>query len=789
MLKKAVFTVLLAGLLLLANGLAGQPPRAADPVAPEKTAESAAAVSPQSAIEEKLKKIQKLLEESRTEKPEDLSRKLNIPLEKLQEKITVLQEIEATYQRQLTALAKQSSLAQEQKNLNAQVESNQGVVVSQLPPYSLTTYDLYLDQLDKMRQRENAASTAQENDKKNLEDAHANVSAASQRLRQLLEKVEQEATGDSPGQNMQITVARLENELAEATLDLNRLVAENSKIELQIAQQQKNITRQQVDWVRARLAFDEQDLQERLKLHDSLRQKLKTYIASLAAEQQEVEDAWLKAQQEYSDTGIADELKKERSKSWLDARQSWRDTYQQILEQTENSLRLITRSEQAWQRRYAMIKGEVNYDEFDQWEKETSESIENINRLITMAQNSQNSLQPQIVSVKMQLALPGIDPVIARNQRTMLEALEKLLERTVEHLSRLQTMARFENRFLAEIQERQQSIKLTDILSKVAGKFLHTLDYEVWVIDEQSVTVKKVIVALLILAVGLLLAKYISHFTTDRILRQTKLNESDRAIFDRILYILMLVLVVLFALHTVNIPLTALTFFGGAFAIGVGFGTQNLLNNFISGFILMLERPVKIGDTIEFESTVGAIEEIGIRCTKIRTPGNVHILVPNSSLLEKNIVNWTLSDQVIRCQVRVGVAYGSEVRKVSKLLYKAVAEHDKILEKPEPIVIFNDFGDNALIFDVYYWIRLDDTRMGKLIVESDVRFLMEKYLRENGIGIPFPQRDIHLDTTQPLNLRIFQGSGDPPGQDAAGNGSHGPDGRQMKTASAHENTP
>lgn len=759
MLKKTVFIALFFGLLLFANTFFSQPTGAADPVATEQTAEDTVAASPQSSIEEKLRKIQQILAESRTEKIEDLSRQLSIPAEKFQEKIAVLQEIEATYQRQLTALGKQSSLGLEQKNLSAQIESNQGVLVSQLPPYSLSAYDLYLDQLDKMQQREDAASAAQQNDKKNLEDAHANVSAASQRLRQVVEKVEQEGTSDSPGQNMQITIARLENELAEATLDLNRFIAENSKLELQIAQQQKNITRQQVDWVRSHLAFDEQDLQERLKLLDGLRQKLKTLMTSLAAKQQEVEDSWLKAQQEYSDTAIADELKKERSKSWLDARQSWRDTYQQLLEQSENSLRLISRSEETWQRRYAMIKGEVNYDEFDQWEKETYESLDNINRLIAMAQNAQNSLQPQINSVKMQLSMQGIDPVIARNQRTMLEALDKLLEHTVEYLSRLQTMARFENRFLAEINARQTNIKVTDILRKLAANFLNTLEYELWVIDDQSVTVKKVIVAVLILSIGLLLAKFISRFTTDRILLRTKLDESDRAIFDRILYILMLVMIVLFALHTVNIPLTALTFLGGAFAIGVGFGTQNLLNNFISGFIIMLERPVKIGDTIEFESTIGAIEEIGIRCTKIRTAGNVHILVPNSSLLEKNIVNWTLSDQVIRCQVRAGVAYGSQVREVARLLYQAVAEHGKILKKPEPIVIFNDFGDNALIFDVYYWIRLGDTRMEKMIIESDVRFLIEKYLRESGISMPFPQRDIHFDTTQPLNIRILRDKG------------------------------
>ena len=759
--KSIVITILLAGLFVFAHAFFSQPSWAADPAPTEELAENSVPASPQSTIEEKLEKIQQLLADSRAEKIEQLSRQLNIPVEKFQEKVAILQEIEVTYQRQLTALAKQSSLGREQKNLTEQIEADQGILVSQLPPYSLSTYDLYLDQLDKMRQREDTASAAQQNDKKNLEDAHANLNEASQRLRQSVEKVEQEGTGDSPGQNMQITIARLESELGEATLDLNRFILENSKLELQIAQQQKNITRQQVDWVRSHLAFDEQDLQERLKLLDGLRQKLKTLMTSLAAEQQEVEDAWLQAQQEYSDTGITDELMKERSKSWLDARQSWRDTHQQVLEQTENSLRLISRSEETWQRRYAMIKGEVNYDEFDQWEKETSESLENINRLIDMAQNSQNNLQSQITSVKMQLAMQGIDPEIARNHRTMLVALDKLLGRTVEYLSRLQTMARFENRFLEEINARQTNIKVTDILRKLAANFFNTLDYELWVIDDQSVTVKKVIVAVLILAIGLLLAKFISHFTTNRILRHTKLNVSDRAIFDRILYILMLVVIVLFALHTVNIPLTALTFLGGAFAIGVGFGTQNLLNNFISGFIIMLERPVKIGDTIEFENTIGTIEEIGIRCTKIRTPSNVHILVPNSSLLEKNIVNWTLSDQIIRCQVRVGVAYGSEVREVGKLLYQAVAEHGRILKKPEPAVIFNDFGDNALIFDLYYWIQLGDASMEKITVESDVRFLIEKYFRENGITIPFPQRDMHLDTTQPLNLRILRDSAGP----------------------------
>ncbi|MBU4261708.1 MAG: mechanosensitive ion channel [Proteobacteria bacterium] len=764
MLKKFLFTILFftVSVLVFADAFSCQPLWAAEPAVTEKNPESEVQAAPQSDIEEKLKKIQQLLADSRAEKPEDLALQLGIPVEKFQEKTAVLQEIEAAYQRQLTALAKQSSLAQEQKNLKEQIESQQGVLVSQLPPYSLSTYDQYLDQLEKAQQREKSATETLQIDKKNLEDAHDDVNAAAQQVRLLAEKGGNDGNkADSSAQDMHLTIAKLENELAQATLDLNRYIFDNTKFAQQIAQLQKKMIQQQVDWVKSHLAYDEQDLQARLKLLDGLRQKLKSLMTSLATEQQGAEDAWLKAQQEYSDTSIDDELKKERSKSWLDARQAWRDTYQQVLEQTENSLRLISLSEDTWQRRYKIIKGDAGLDEFASWEKETTESLQNVERLIAIAQNSQSNLQTQIVSVKIQLTKQGMDPVVAKNLNTMLEALDKLLERTVEYLSRLQTMSRFQTRFLAEINARQQGIKLTDVLRGLSANFFKVLDYELWVIDDKAVTVRKAVVALMILLIGLLLAKYISHFTTNRILLRTKLNESDRAIFDRILYFLMLVLIVLFALHTVNIPLTALTFLGGAFAIGVGFGTQNLLNNFISGFILMLERPVKIGDTIEFENTIGTVEEIGIRCTRIRTASNVHILVPNSSLLEKNIVNWTLSDHIIRCQVRVGVAYGSNVREVSKLLYKAVAEHDKILKKPEPIVIFNDFGDSALIFDIYYWIRIGDTRMEKFIIESNVRFLIEKHFREGDISIPFPQRDIHLDTTQPLNLRIFQDSGDP----------------------------
>ena len=276
---------------------------------------------------------------------------------------------------------------------------------------------------------------------------------------------------------------------------------------------------------------------------------------------------------------------------------------------------------------------------------------------------------------------------------------------------------------------------------------------ELLVIDQNPVTVQKVAIAIFILIFGVVIVKYVTRVLGKKLFR-SQLKQTTAAIIEKILYYFALLLIVLFALHWVNIPLTAFAFLGGAIAIGVGFGAQTLINNFISGFIIMAERPIKMGDIVEVEGTFAIVEEIGARCTKIRTGANVHILVPNSSFLEKNVINWTLSDKMIRANVTVGVVYGSPIRKVERLLSKAVKEHKKVLKDPEPFVLFNDFGDNALIFELHFWISM--TRLlERRRIESDIRFRIDELFREADIVIAFPQRDVHLDITKPLEVGII----------------------------------
>jgi len=195
---------------------------------------------------------------------------------------------------------------------------------------------------------------------------------------------------------------------------------------------------------------------------------------------------------------------------------------------------------------------------------------------------------------------------------------------------------------------------------------------------------------------------------------------------------------------------------GGALAIGVGFGSQNLMNNFISGVILLIEQPIRSGDLIEVDDLFGRVIRIGTRSTIVRMPTNVEIVIPNSSFLEKNVVNWTLTDQRIRMKISIGVAYGSDVELVRERLLEAARAHEKVLKEPEPFVWFTDFGDDALIFELHFW-GLVNIIGSRLTIQSDVRFTIDRLFRESGISIAFPQRDVHLDSTRPLEVKVIHG--------------------------------
>jgi small-conductance mechanosensitive channel len=281
----------------------------------------------------------------------------------------------------------------------------------------------------------------------------------------------------------------------------------------------------------------------------------------------------------------------------------------------------------------------------------------------------------------------------------------------------------------------------------------------IFTIQDHKVILGNVVVSFILLFLGIGLSRYLSRRIVLVIPKRFRTDVSAEKALTAIFKYVLVVIVFLFALSVAGIPLTAFTVIGGAFALGVGLGSQNLVNNFLSGLILMMERPLKVGDIVELENRRGVVEEIGGRSTRIRTFENYRMVMPNSKLLENTVINWSLMDNYLRREINVGVAYGSPVRKVQSLLLQAVKEQVSVEKQPESFVIFTDFGDNALMFRCYFWVEISEGT-GILLIESDIRFRIDELFRGAGIVIAYPQHDVHLDSLKPVELKIVNPSSD-----------------------------
>jgi small-conductance mechanosensitive channel len=198
-------------------------------------------------------------------------------------------------------------------------------------------------------------------------------------------------------------------------------------------------------------------------------------------------------------------------------------------------------------------------------------------------------------------------------------------------------------------------------------------------------------------------------------------------------------------LQTVGIDLSTLTILAGALGIGIGFGLQNITNNLVSGIIILFERPIKVGDRIEVGKVSGDVVKISMRSTTILTNDNISIIVPNSDFISSTVINWSHVDRNIRLNIPVGVAYKEDPKKVKKLLLEVVSDNEGVLKEPKPDVLFNEFGDSALVFNLRVWTREYINRPG--VLRSQLYYSIFEKFKEHGVEIPFPQRDIHLKSS------------------------------------------
>jgi len=289
--------------------------------------------------------------------------------------------------------------------------------------------------------------------------------------------------------------------------------------------------------------------------------------------------------------------------------------------------------------------------------------------------------------------------------------------------------------------------------------------YELFVIDDsvlvdgreiktkRGITIGKTAGAIIILVFGFSLISGLIRRTLTLAVNKANLGLSKSVALGRWLTLIAGFTLIVTALNLVDIPLSAFAFLGGALAIGVGFGAQNILKNLISGVILLIEKPVRIGDFVEIDSILGTVTSIGLRFSTVHGPQGDDILIPNSVLVEQKLINWTYSTPSARKDVRVTVGYRSNVDTVREILVAASKDEPHVLGTPAALITLEDFGDNGLVFNLRFWVSLQ-SGIPPNEIQSNLRFKILRAFEQAGIELPFPQRTLVFDSESTLAVQV-----------------------------------
>ncbi|MCK0099676.1 mechanosensitive ion channel [Qipengyuania sp. S6317L1] len=293
--------------------------------------------------------------------------------------------------------------------------------------------------------------------------------------------------------------------------------------------------------------------------------------------------------------------------------------------------------------------------------------------------------------------------------------------------------------------------------SDTLGSVIDTLDSWAIVLGDVRISVFDVVFLLATIGLVITAAWFITKLARNLIGRVTAFDGSQQLLAEKLATIAIWTVAFFVAIDLVGIDLTALAIFGGAFGLAIGFGLQKTFGNLISGILLLLDKSIKPGDVISVtdqagQEAVGQIRKIGIRAISVITRDQTEYLIPNELLMTNQVVNWSYSSKDVRVKAPVGVSYDSDLDLVTKLLYQAVDETDRIMAYPKPRVNLMGFGDSSVDFEIRFWIQ--DPEGGLANIRSDVFMRIWQLFKENDIEIPFPQRDLHLRPSKQLDHLI-----------------------------------
>jgi small-conductance mechanosensitive channel len=283
---------------------------------------------------------------------------------------------------------------------------------------------------------------------------------------------------------------------------------------------------------------------------------------------------------------------------------------------------------------------------------------------------------------------------------------------------------------------------MTNVVSNITGPVQRILEYSIF--PGHRLTVASLLALIFLFGLVIVGERIVRRYFITRVLQRTHLEPAMQFALARVIGYVLLGLGFCISLQMEGVNLSSLTFVVGAASVGFGFGLQNIISNFISGLIILAERPIAIGDRVEIGGVAGQVREISLRSTTVITNDNMAIIVPNADFITQRVTNWSYEDPRVRFRIPFGVAYGTDLPKLRKLMLEVADKHPKALKDPKPELFFVGFGESSLNFELGVWSG--EATLSPRRFRSDLFFAMEQKLRENDIEIPYPQQDLHVRT-------------------------------------------
>ncbi len=666
----------------------------------------------------------------------------------LTQEIGLLARIDGVHAEQLRTLQHAADLAEEAAALAERTQNPLPPETRLPPPRGLARLDELYAERDYLVRAETLLETDLENASAALADARDDL-ADKDRLRRTAKEASTSARAAADDRRPSLHLAELESRLSRETVilaegALNTLRAQQALLAPKLA-----LLLPDIEWLLAHLVLADDDLAARAAEAEKRLAALDNAIADAREEAERVARLVVAAERRATAAATTDDA---ASTDELESRRADRQTVNLALGALSSlRARLETFAEVDLLRRQ-VLSGQGASADHKIWAAANRDALERLPKDRRVRFRELRQSRRELQELRARLASPARTDA-ARDQPWVPDRVRHLADWIAVNerdLADLSDLATAREHLAEELGDLVFTFSLPDALGAAWTSLAAAWDHEVFSVADRPVRVRTILTVLVLLFAGHWLSRRASDLIGRTVFRRLGMNTGHRAAWQTLSFYALFLVVLLTASNLFHLSLTQFSVVSGALAVGIGFGSQTLISNFISGIILLLERPVNQGDVIEIDGQQLTVERLGPRSTLVRSFDNAQIIVPNSRLLEENVINWTLSDDVVRTRINVGVAYGSPTREVARLLEDVLLGLEEVKREPAPLATFTDFGESALSFQASFWSALQ----GRKELESELRHRIAESFAAAGIVMAFPQRDVHLETTKPLRVEV-----------------------------------